>query len=60
MPEYRGFVSFATTDQEFNAFKVRINNYYNWCGALKADPMDDENYIAFSEAYGAYEADLIH
>lgn len=54
MSEYRGFVSFTNSDAEFEQFKTRINNYYNWCGALKIDPADDENYNSFCEAYSVY------
>lgn len=53
--EYRGFVSFATSDIEFERFKAKINRYYNWCGALRVDPMDDENYNSFCEANSVFE-----
>jgi len=47
--DYRGFVSFATTAEEFNLFKTKINRYYAWCGALGLDPAFDENYENFCE-----------
>lgn len=46
---YRGFLSFATSDIEFDQFKKKINRYYNWCGTLRIDPNDDENFSAFCE-----------
>jgi len=55
MPEYRGFVSFTSSEEEFEEFKERINNFYNWCLALDIDPTDDENYYSFCEAWSVYE-----
>lgn len=48
--QYRGFVSFATSDTEFDRFKEKVNRYYNWCGVLRLDPTDDENYNSFCES----------
>lgn len=53
--QYRGFVSFAISDVEFNRFKHKVNRYYNWCGALRLDPMDDENYNSFCEADAVFQ-----
>lgn len=53
--EYRGFVSFATSDVEFARFKEKVNRYYNWCGTLRLDPTDDENYNAFCEGDSVYQ-----
>jgi len=48
--EYRGFVSFSSSDVEFTKFKMKINRYYKWCEALGLNPEDDENYIGFCES----------
>jgi hypothetical protein len=53
--EYRGFVSFATSDAEFKRFKDKINRYYNWCGALRLDPTDDENFNSFCESDAVFQ-----
>jgi hypothetical protein len=48
--KYRGFVSFVTSDAEFQEFCQKINRYYNWCGMMGLDPMDDDNYNSFCES----------
>jgi hypothetical protein len=37
------------TEESFDAFKRKVNDYYKWCDELGRDPQNDENWITYHE-----------
>ena len=45
---YRDMVHFGT-EEAFDTFKRKVNDYYEWCRRLGRDPQNDENWITYHE-----------